>query len=34
MKFMEWWSEQSPFNKSGMAFVAAVVILVLVVTIF
>lgn len=34
MKFMEWWSEQSPFNKSGMAFVAAVVLLVLVVTIF
>jgi len=34
MKFIEWWSEQSPFNKSGMAFVAAVVVLVLIVTIF
>lgn len=34
MKFIEWWSEQSPFNKSGMAFVAAVVVLVILVAIF
>jgi len=29
MRFIEWWSEQSMFNRLGMAFVAAVVILVL-----
>jgi len=33
MKFIEWWSEQSPFNKSGLAFVAAVVILVVIVVV-
>ncbi len=34
MKFIEWWSEQSPFNKSGMAFVAAVLVLVIIVSVF
>ncbi len=29
MKFLEWWSEQTPFNRYGMAFVAAVVIVVI-----
>ena len=26
MNFLEWWSEQSPFNKIGIAFVGAVII--------
>ncbi len=34
MKFMDWWSEQPPFNKTGIAFVAAVLILLLLVAIF
>lgn len=33
MKFIEWWSEQSPFNKSGLAFAAAVLILVVIVAV-
>jgi hypothetical protein len=27
MNFMDWWSEQSPFNKVGMAFVVAVIVI-------
>ena len=27
MNFMQWWSEQSPFNKIGIAFVGAVIVI-------
>ena len=26
MNFWDWWSEQSPFNKVGIAFVGAVIV--------
>jgi len=27
MNFWDWWSEQSPFNKTGIAFVGAVIVI-------